>query len=145
MIIANADESAFSSLRPHPSLSAVRRLRIPLPFAHARDRDALEYAALGEGIAVRECLGFSAAPHVDDEAAPDRFGAVVVLGCARKNQYFFLASQVLAVRTEDFLTDRGGIRIVYARNDPEHFDSPIELDGVVHYAPSHQEIGPSIS
>src|SRR5262245_44268240 len=123
------EEWGTAWLAPPVDMSgAFRRLGIPLALAHAGDGDALEHAVLREGIAVGERLRFGTAPHVDDEQAPDRLCAVVVLGRAGEHENFLLAAQVFPVRHQDLLAGRRGVRLVDAGNGPErHGSSPLRI------------------
>src|SRR5688572_15889946 len=100
------------------------RLGIPLPLAHARDGDAREHAVLGKRVAIGELLRFRAAPDVHDEQAADRLRALVVLRRAGEHEDLLLAAEVVAVRLQHLLADRGGVRLVYAGNGPKHSDLP---------------------
>src|SRR5262245_45718051 len=94
IVTASLRHRVTSSPR-HRMSRALRRFGIPLPLAHARDRDAREHAVLREGIAVRERLGLGAAAHVHDEQAADRLLAVVALRGAREHEDLLLALQVV--------------------------------------------------
>src|SRR4051812_6879149 len=106
--------------RGKQKLRALGSARVPLPLAHARDRDAREHAVLRERIAIRKLLGFRAAVHVHDEKASDRRRAVVGLSGAREHQDVFLAAEIVAMRLQMFVPDSGRVRVVGAGYDPQH-------------------------
>src|SRR5262245_9226258 len=93
-----------------------RRLRIPLPLAHARDRHAREHARLLERVRVREGLRLGAAANVDDQQATNNLLAVVGKRCSGDDQYVLLTVEIGEMRLQAFFTPGGKVRRRNPRN-----------------------------
>src|SRR5882672_577876 len=117
-------------LIPHPSdLGSLRRLRIPLPLAHARDRDAREHARLLKWVGVHKSLGLGTAVHMDDQQAADVPLAIVAQRRARDDQYFILAVKIIDVGLQALFTHGGEVGRGDARDGPKHKDFLSSLNG----------------